>query len=175
MNTIVRMMKRYIKMPLKYALPLLFICALVLSATTGCTTQDTTQSVVNQSADQSNQQSTTNPISVAVKAAGTSMQVGSYNTPKAGYKYVRYEATVKNNNIKDLHVNPTYFTLRTSDSKVYDVDSAMYDSSVNGFEMVTKTQPGDVVTGTIIYQIPQGATPKSILYDDYSHKVTTNL
>jgi hypothetical protein len=37
MNPIVRMMKRYIKMPLKYALPLLFIGALVLSSTTGCT------------------------------------------------------------------------------------------------------------------------------------------
>ena len=36
MNPIVRMMKRYIKMPLKYALPLLFIGALVLSATAGC-------------------------------------------------------------------------------------------------------------------------------------------
>jgi Domain of unknown function (DUF4352) len=176
MNPIVRMMKRYINMPLKYALPLLFIGALVLSATTGCTTQDTTQSVVNQSADQSgSQQQTTNPISVTVKAAGTSMQVGSYYTPQSGYKYVLYTATVKNNNAKDLHVNPTYFTLRTTDSKVYDVTTAMYDSSVNDFKMVTKTQPGDVVTGTIIYEIPQSATPKSILYDDYSHKVTTNL
>jgi len=36
MNPIVRMMKRYIKMPLKYALPLLFIGALVLASTTGC-------------------------------------------------------------------------------------------------------------------------------------------
>ncbi len=36
MNPIVRMMKRYINMPLKKALPLLFICSLVLSCTTGC-------------------------------------------------------------------------------------------------------------------------------------------
>ncbi|ERR1019366_2629736 len=43
MNPIARMMKRYIKMPLKKALPLLFIGALVLVATTGCTTQNTTQ------------------------------------------------------------------------------------------------------------------------------------
>jgi len=44
MNPIVRMMKRYINMPLRYALPLLFISALVLSATTGCvkTTDPTT-------------------------------------------------------------------------------------------------------------------------------------
>ena len=37
MNPITRMMKRYIKMPLKYALPLLFIGSLVLVSTTGCT------------------------------------------------------------------------------------------------------------------------------------------
>ena len=43
MNPIARMMKRYIKMPLKKALPLLFIGALVLVATAGCTTNTTTQ------------------------------------------------------------------------------------------------------------------------------------
>jgi len=166
------MMKRYIRMPLRYALPLLFIGALALASTTGCTSpQETVQSAGNAT---SAQQSATH-ISVSVAAAGTSMQVGSYNTPSSGNKYVLYQATVKNNDAKDLHVNPTYFTLRTTDGKVYDVDSAMYDSSVKGFQMVTKTQPGDVVSGTIIYEIPQGATPKSILYDDYSNKVTTNL
>jgi uncharacterized lipoprotein YajG len=86
MNPIVKMMKSYIKMPLKYALSLLFICALALSATTGCTTQDTTQSVVNQSADQSGQQTATNPISVTAKAAGTSMAIGSFYTPQSGYR-----------------------------------------------------------------------------------------
>src|SRR5665647_821505 len=42
MTPIVRMMKRYIKMPLKYALPLLFISALVLISTTGCVSNTTT-------------------------------------------------------------------------------------------------------------------------------------
>ncbi len=37
MNPIARMMKRYIKMPLKKALPLLFISALVLVSISGCT------------------------------------------------------------------------------------------------------------------------------------------
>jgi hypothetical protein len=36
MNPIITMMKRYIKAPLKYALPLLFIGSLVLVATAGC-------------------------------------------------------------------------------------------------------------------------------------------
>jgi len=37
MNPITRMMKRYIKTPLKYALPLLFIGSLVLVSISGCT------------------------------------------------------------------------------------------------------------------------------------------
>jgi hypothetical protein len=45
MNPIVRMMKRYINTPLKYALPLLFIGALVLASTTGCVSNTPTASV----------------------------------------------------------------------------------------------------------------------------------
>src|SRR5271157_5532239 len=37
MNPITRMMKRYIKTPLKYALPLLFIGSLALVSISGCT------------------------------------------------------------------------------------------------------------------------------------------
>ena len=49
MNLITRMMKRYIKTPLKYALPLFFIGALVLVSTAGCTVQtQTTTSPTNQ-------------------------------------------------------------------------------------------------------------------------------
>jgi hypothetical protein len=42
MNPIAVMMKRYIKTPLKYALPLLFIGALVLVSISGCTSPATT-------------------------------------------------------------------------------------------------------------------------------------
>jgi hypothetical protein len=170
MDPIARMMKRYIKMPLKKALPLLFIGALVLVATTGCTTQNTTQSSGGGTG-----QSSGNPLSVSIIPMGTSMQVGEFTTPKTGYEFVSYNATVTNNNVDDQHVNPTYFSLKTSDGKVYDVDSAMYDQSVNGFQMVMKTQPGEVVSGTIIFQIPTNAKPVSILYDDYTHKITTTL
>ncbi|MGZ8880378.1 MAG: hypothetical protein ACXW1N_08705 [Halobacteriota archaeon] len=42
MNSIIKMMKRYINMPLKYALPLLFISSLVLASTTGCVSNTST-------------------------------------------------------------------------------------------------------------------------------------
>jgi hypothetical protein len=41
MNAITRMMKRYIKTPLKYALPLLFIGSLALVSISGCTSSTT--------------------------------------------------------------------------------------------------------------------------------------
>ncbi len=44
MNPIARMMKRYINMPLKKALPLLFICAILLVSITGCTSSTNTSS-----------------------------------------------------------------------------------------------------------------------------------
>jgi hypothetical protein len=170
MNPIARMMKRYIKMPLKKALPLLFIGALVLVATTGCTTQNTTQSSGGGTG-----QSSGNPLSVSIVPMGTAMQVGEFNTPKSGYQYVSYNVTVKNNNAPDQDMNPLFFSLRTSDGKVFDPDSAMYDQSVNGFQSASNTQPGDHASGTIIFQIPTGATPSSITYYDYSHKITTTL
>ena len=57
MNPIVRMLKRYIKTPLRYALPLLFIGALVLSSTTGCISSNTG----NQASELSNAYSTAYP------------------------------------------------------------------------------------------------------------------
>jgi hypothetical protein len=170
MNPIARMMKRYIKMPLKKALPLLFIGALVLVATTGCTTQNTTQS-----AGGGTGQSSGNPLSVTVVPMGTSMQVGEFNTPKSGFEYISYNVTVKNNNAPNQDMNPLFFTLRTSDGKAYDVDSATYDSSVHGFTSVSNTQAGDVASGTIIYQIPTDAKPASVMYNDYTHTITTTL
>jgi hypothetical protein len=44
MNPIARMMKSYINMPLKKALPLLFICAILLVSITGCTSSTNTSS-----------------------------------------------------------------------------------------------------------------------------------
>jgi hypothetical protein len=44
MNPITRMMKRYINMPMKKALPLLFICAILLVSITGCTSSTNTRS-----------------------------------------------------------------------------------------------------------------------------------
>ena len=61
MNPIARMMKRYIKTPLKYALPLLFIGALVLVSISGCTSPATTSPSPAVSSAPTAQQATVTP------------------------------------------------------------------------------------------------------------------
>jgi hypothetical protein len=65
MNPIVRMMKRYIETPLKYALPLLFICSIALVSISGCTS--TTN---NSSSGGGNAVSVTESINTAYSQGG---------------------------------------------------------------------------------------------------------
>ena len=70
MNPITRMMKRYIKTPLKYALPLLFIGALVLVSISGCT-----------SPTNSNQAASPTPSTSASASASARPSATPSNTP----------------------------------------------------------------------------------------------
>jgi hypothetical protein len=172
MNSIVKMMKRYIKMPLKKALPLLFICALILVATTGCTsTSNTTQNLSGGGTGESG-------VGVKINSVNSYNQLGSgyaVSTPKAGYKYVVYDVTVTNLNKNDFAIgNPNYFKLTTSDGTAYSYSTASYYTN-NEIQHVSHTNPGEKVTGQVAFEIPQSATPKQLVYNDYTNQVTTNL
>lgn len=146
------------------------IVALLLISVTGCTgSQNTTQSVsTNQG------QSTAQAISVTIMPMGTAMQIGSYNTPKAGNVFVQYTVTVKDNNVPQLDVNPNYFGLQGSNDVIYEPDFATYSSDIHGFEMA-KLVPNGAQSGIIVFQIPQSVKPVAVIYNDYSHKITTTL
>ena len=170
MNPIFRMMKRYINMPLKYALPLLFICALVLSATTGCTTQ-TTQTTKNLSGGNA---ATNAGVDVSLTSLGKMASLGTYITAGTGNTFAVYNATVKNLNAKDRSINEFNFKMRDTAGNIYNVDLGA--TAADGtMKAVTGTQPGDIVRGTIAFKIPQGATPKNVTYDDNYDKITINL
>ncbi len=66
MNPLTRIMKRFINMPLKKALVLLFICAILLVGTTGCTSSTTTSPtpVATKSAPQASPTSAALPTSM---------------------------------------------------------------------------------------------------------------
>ena len=172
MNPIARMMKHYVNMPLKKALPLLFICALVLVATTGCTS-NTTQNSTGGAGSTGEA-----GVGVKVNSATNYSQLGSgfsVSTPKAGYKYVVYDVTITNLNKKDFDIgNPYYFKLSTADGTAYQYSSASYYTS-NELNSVSHTNPGEKTAGQVAFEIPQSAIPTQFVYNDYVNQVTTNL
>ena len=161
MNPIIRMMKRYIKTPLKYALPLLFIGALVLVATTGCVTSGNAG------------------FDVIINSKQVSNQLGRgdlMSTPSPGHQYLIFNVTVKNLNKQDADMgNPNYFKLIISDGFVYEYASSSHLLLDNAIQSVSHTNPGENVTGQIAFEIPQSATPSKLQYDDYSNKVIVKV
>jgi len=171
MNPVARMMKRYIKMPLKKALPLLFIGALVLVATTGCITNTMTQ---NSSGGGSGNAG----VAVKINSQQTASQIGSgylVDTPQAGNKYVIFDLTVTNLNLKNQYIgNPYYFKLTTADGTVYEITSSSF-LGTNALSGVQNTNPGEKVSGQIAFEIPQSATVTTLTYSDGINQVVTNL
>jgi hypothetical protein len=100
--------------------------------------------------------------------------LGQFITADPGKTYAVYNATVKNLNAKDRDINEFNFKLRDANGNVYDVD--LGSTAANGaMKAVTSTQPGDQVQGTIAFLIPQGATPKTVTYNDGEDQITINL
>jgi hypothetical protein len=165
------MMKRCIKTPLKYALPLLFIGALVLASTAGCVTNTTTK---NESGGGSGNAG----VDVIINSKQLSSLIGSgylTSTPSPGHLYLIFNVTVKNLNEQDADIgNPYYFKLATSDGSVYDYASSSSYLD-NAIQSVSHTSPGEKVTGQVAFEIPQNATPSKLQYDDYSNKVIVNI
>jgi hypothetical protein len=204
MNPIIRMMKRYIKMPLKYALPLLFIGALVLSATTGCTdstnptatptvekatvTPAATKAIASPTvtktpsatptsgvSEEDGMQFSATPVASSPQALGSS---GS-TTPKAGNVYVAFDCTVKNINApksSNTRIGLSYWQLRDKAGNVYDPE--IFVTGTPGVTTFTSvdSQSGDIVHGYVFFEVPanHGAW-KSLTYDDGGRTVILNL
>ena len=175
MNPIVRMMKRYIRMPLKKALPLLFIGALVLVATCGCTQNTTTNTTTQNS---SGGGSGNAGIAVTINSQQTASQIGSgyaVSTPQAGNEYLIFNVTVKNLNENNWGIGSLLdFKLTTADGTVYQYSSSTFDLS-NPLILVLGTNPGEHVTGQLVFEIPQGGKATTLTYNDDFNSVVTNL
>jgi hypothetical protein len=96
---------------------------------------------------------------------------------RPGYEYVMYNVTLTNVNARDRQVDALFFTLRDSYDNVYYVDSLVQCNYLSQpFPTNYRvTQPGDKVTGRIVFEIPQNATPVALNYEDhlvaYDYKV----
>jgi ABC-type Fe3+-hydroxamate transport system substrate-binding protein len=169
MNPLVRMMKRYINMPLKKALPLLFVSVILLVSITGCTSQQTTTQSSNGTA------ATTGGITATAKAV-TMPAVQHTVTPTPSNKYIAYNATVTNVNAKGRSISYAFWTLRDTNGTVYTPSWLLGDAkAINQFDGVSNSQPGDVVKGLLVYNVPQTIQAKSLTYDDGTSTVVITL
>jgi hypothetical protein len=164
------MMKRYIKMPLKKALPLLFICSVVLVATCGCTSS-TTQNA-NSSGSSGN-------IGVKVNSQQTVSQIssnlGSVSTPQPGNVFVVFNVTCTNNNQQNQALgDPLFFKLTCKGGSAYDA-SGVWATDPSAIQTISNSNPGEHVTGNVAFEIPQSQVPTTLTYSDGLNQVVTNL
>jgi len=150
MNPIVRMMKRYIKTPLKYALPLLFISALVLSATTGCVTATT-----NTSSSGSNNKDVSSGLVISAKAVSPSPQTMGGLTPASGNVFVVYNCTVKNTGAPGVNIKSYYWHLKGANG-YYDGKDKLPVVAPE-FSNIDKSSVGDVASGYVYFEVPSGS------------------
>jgi len=165
------MMKRYIKMPLKKALPLLFICSVVLVATCGCTTSTTQNSSGSGSSGN---------IGVKVNSQQTVSQIssnigGAVSTPQPGNVYVVFNVTCTNNNQKNQALgDPLFFKLTTKGGTDYDA-SGVWATDPSAIQTILNSNPGEHVSGNVAFEIPQSQVPATLTYSDGLNQVITNL
>jgi Domain of unknown function (DUF4352) len=165
---------------------LLLVVASLLVA--GCTTTRNEQTTQSNSYVPTNAPASTTTVRVTATSLGTSnIFATSYGTPTAaatGNKFVTYAVYLNNINAKDIQMgNPLFFKLRDTDGNIYSYETYgfnMKPQQVNGVTLKyimeeLNTQPGDKLSGLIVFQIPTSATPKSLTYDDYTNKITINL
>ena len=147
------------------------IIALLMTASlsiAGCTSQQqTTQSVGN--ATQENA-----AMSVSVKPVTLSQQI-STETPRPGYEFVAYNCTVKNINAQNRPIAPNYWSLMDTGGRVYNISGLTIVQSLNPFGGTSHSQPGDVISGPVFFEVPQNATLKSLTYNDGSTNIVTTI
>jgi hypothetical protein len=127
----------------------------------GCTSSTTSQGTVSLKATQV----------TAPQAVGSPYTY----TPKQGYKFVMYNVTVTNTASNSRNTHTTFFTVHDSDGNTYGISQATNDNSIAGYPNNVMINPGDKVTGLLVFEIPQNAKLVNMVYhDDYS-SVTVNL
>jgi predicted small secreted protein len=96
-------------------------------------------------------------------------------TPKQGYKFVMFNTTVTNTASNSRNTHTLFFTLHDSNGNTYGISQATNDKSIAGYPNNVMMNPGDKVTGLLVFEIPQNANLVNMVYhDDYS-SVTVNL
>ncbi len=156
MNPIAQMVKRYIDMPLKKALLLLFIGVFVLASTAGCIT-----STKNTTSSESNEKDVSSglEISSATLVSNSTLSV-RWMAPQAGNVFVVYNCTVKNIGADGVDLRTVYWHLQGP--------SGYYDAVDFGgkicqrvvapeFNRILDSSVGNVASGYVYFEVPADA------------------
>jgi len=117
-----------------------------------------------------------NTVALTVNSVATHNSVGKRPmqiTSSPGLKYVILNVTVTNLNGNSLYMgNPNFFKLTTSDGMVFSLSEATFRLG-DYIAGVSNTVPGNRVTGSVVFEIPQDASPTQLTYGDGSNGVVT--
>jgi Domain of unknown function (DUF4352) len=150
--------------PLTFAFSVAIIVALIVG-TCGCTTQNSTPANPSTGPTLGN-----TGVNVTAKETAISQQIGPIS-PQTGYKFVAYNCTVKFINATGRLTGADYWLLRDAQDNVYSRNNATFSTDVKGY-LSLHTEPNDTVSGTIVYEVPQNVTLKSLTYDDLVSNAT---
>ena len=142
------------------AVLLLVVATLLVS---GCTTTNTT----------TNTATNTNPgnVNVTAKAVQSPQQFSNIVTPSPGNKFVMYNLTFNNINAPNTQVDGYFsFALLDANNNVYSTHQLIQSRYLNNAFPYgsTKTQPGDKVSGNMVFEVTQNATLVKLRYHDNS-------
>jgi hypothetical protein len=136
------------------------------------------------------QATTSNPtVNVTATSLGEATVIKStygsvQTTPLPGTKFVKFAIYFRNINAPNTSMgNPSEVTLRDKQGNLYSYDSSQFTmqpeqvagQTLKGLQYQPGTQPGEKVSGIIIFEIPQSAQPKNLTYYDYTNRIVVDI
>ena len=141
------------------AIVVLLLASLVKA---GCTSQSTTQEQVS--------------VKTTQVTAPQAISSPYTYTPKQGDEFVMFNVTVTNQGSNTILKHTTFFTVHDSNGNAYGISQASNDNSIAGYPNNVNINPGDKVTGLLVFEVPQNAKLVNMVYNDESNSnVTVNL
>jgi hypothetical protein len=168
------------------AIAVLLLLVVVSLSIAGCTTTTTNQTSSSTIASPSASPTlnTTNTwwehlptdhgMRVAVSAMRLPNQIDTQQ-PHPNYKFVAYNCTVLNINASDRPVAINYFTAQDTQGNSYHFSGLSNDLASNNFKESVHSQPGDILGGVVVFEVPRDASVLSITYFDGSTRIVSTV
>ncbi|MGZ8892986.1 MAG: hypothetical protein ACXW1R_08690 [Halobacteriota archaeon] len=164
---------------------LLLLLVVAVSAT-GCATSTTSQTpsptVISQSASPTQTTSsawwehlpTNHGMRVAVSAMRLPTEL-STQEPRPNHTFVAYNCTVLNINATDRPVDINYVMAQDTRGNSYTCGDVSNNLMTSPFKGSARSQPGDILGGVVVFEMPQDAAVLSLTYFDGSTRIVNTV